>query len=198
LTVSTLSGNTNIIMHNLNYNTVHQVIFYVLLHVYKYHTNSNSSQTSRIMLDWFPMKLWRHDKRIRQHYVFAMCVWFNRLPRPRKLMTQGYRLSRLRFAWFMNFIVFFGLCCFHFSICGTYEAMNSVRIKWMSTSSFPQMTFDYWKTTLFTQPKVNVLSWYLITSTWNQRLNVTSYKMGINGFSQITFIDIILYIFLML
>jgi hypothetical protein len=40
LTVSTLSGNTIILIHNLNYNTVHQVIFYLLLHVYKYHTNS--------------------------------------------------------------------------------------------------------------------------------------------------------------
>jgi hypothetical protein len=50
LTVSTLSGETIILIHNLNYNTVYQVIFYLLLHVYKYHTNSGSSQTSKIML----------------------------------------------------------------------------------------------------------------------------------------------------
>jgi len=31
-------------MHNLTYNTVCQVIFYLLLHVYKYHANSGSGQ----------------------------------------------------------------------------------------------------------------------------------------------------------
>jgi hypothetical protein len=29
----------------------------------------------------------------------------------------------------MNFIVFVGLCCFHLFICGTYETMQSVRMK---------------------------------------------------------------------
>jgi hypothetical protein len=38
--------------------------------------------------------------------------------------------------------------------------------QWMDMSSFPQMPIDYWKTTLFTQPKVKVLSWYLIKSTY--------------------------------
>jgi len=35
---------------------------------------------------------------------------------------------------------------------------------------------------------------FLIKSTWNQRLNLISYKTGVKSFSQVTFIKIILYI----
>jgi hypothetical protein len=59
----------------LTFGWVNRVVFQksIVLHVYKYHTNTGSSQTSKIMLHWFPMKLWRHDQRIRQPYFF-LCV----------------------------------------------------------------------------------------------------------------------------
>ena len=40
--------------------------------------------------------------------------------------------------------------------------------QWIAMRSFPQMTIDYWQTTLFIQPKIKVLSWYLIKTTWNK------------------------------
>ena len=85
-------------------------------------------------------------------------------------------------------------CYLPLIICQMYSMCNGRQ--WMAMNSFPDMTIDYWKSTLFTQITVHVFSWYFIKSTWNQRLNVMSYKMGVNGFSQVT--RIILYMFLML
>ena len=77
-------------------------------------------------------------------------------------------------------------------ICQMYSMCNCRQ--WMAMNSFPHMTIDYWKTNLFTQTKVHVLSWYLIKSTWNQGLNVMSYKMVLMIFPK-SLLLILFYIF---